>query len=206
MHLVLASASPARKTVLEKLGIPFVVAPADIDETVLAHESAQQLVQRLALAKARALCPRFSQHWIIGSDQVCVLQGEITGKPHTVSRACAQLRRASGNRVTFYCGLALVNAAQNSVLTCMESFTVHFRHLTEQEIISYVMKEQPLACAGSLKCEGLGICLLERLEGEDINTLMGLPLVALNKLFLRIGINPLLTPLADASTVQHAAE
>ncbi|PYG51436.1 MAF protein [Pantoea sp. AG1095] len=189
--LVLASTSPFRQALLSKLGLPFITAAPDCDESPLPHESASELVQRLALAKAQALAARYQDRWIIGSDQVCVLNGEITGKPHTVEKACQQLAAASGNAITFYTGLALLQPQSDTQSVICEPFTVHFRELSAEEIRGYVEKEQPLQCAGSFKSEGLGICLFDRLEGRDPNTLIGLPLIALNEMLRAVGINAL---------------
>jgi MAF protein len=189
--LILASTSPWRKMLLEKLGLPFECAAPEVDERPLPSETARQLVLRLAQAKAQALASRYPNHLIIGSDQVCVLNGEITGKPHTEENARLQLKKASGNIVTFYTGLALYNSVNGQLQTECEPFDVHFRHLSEQEINVYVQKESPLNCAGSFKSEGLGITLFERLEGRDPNTLIGLPLIALCKMLRHEGCNPL---------------
>ncbi|MGV7093712.1 Maf family protein [Siccibacter turicensis] len=189
--IVLASTSPFRRALLEKLDIPFITDAPDADETPYPHESAPQLVQRLAGAKAQALAARYPQHLIIGSDQVCVLNGVITGKPHTRENAIAQLTQASGNSITFYTGLALLNTATGRQQTLCEPFQVHFRQLQAQEIHAYVDKEQPLHCAGSFKSEGLGITLFDRLEGRDPNTLVGLPLIALCEMLRNEGVNPL---------------
>lgn len=190
-ELILASTSPYRRLLLEKLGIPFACASPEVDELPLPAETPRHLVLRLAQAKAQALAERFPHHLIIGSDQVCVLDGEITGKPYTEENARKQLKKASGNIVTFYTGLALYNSVNGQLQTECEPFDVHFRHLTEQEINHYVQKESPLNCAGSFKSEGLGIALFERLEGRDPNTLVGLPLIALCQMLRREGFNPL---------------
>lgn len=192
-NLLLASTSPWRRMLLEKLSLPFECAAPEVDETPLPGESARQLVVRLAQAKAQALASRFPQHLIIGSDQVCVLDGEITGKPRTEENAHRQLRKASGTIVTFYTGLALYNSANGHLQTECEPFDVHFRHLSDQEIEAYIRKENPLQCAGSFKSEGLGITLFERLEGRDPNSLVGLPLIALCQMLRREGFNPLLS-------------
>ena len=192
-NLLLASTSPWRRMLLEKLTLPFECAAPEVDETPQPGESARQLVVRLAQAKAQALASRFPQHLIIGSDQVCVLDGDITGKPHTEENAHRQLRKASGTIVTFYTGLALYNSANGHLQTECEPFDVHFRHLSDQEIEAYIRKENPLQCAGSFKSEGLGITLFERLEGRDPNSLVGLPLIALCQMLRREGFNPLLS-------------
>ena len=189
--ILLASTSPFRQALLHKLGLPFITAAPEVDETPQAGETAEALVIRLATAKAQALAKTHPGHWIIGSDQVCVLDGQITGKPHTAENARAQLRAASGKAITFYTGLALFHPDSGQLQQCCEPFVVHFRALTDAEIAGYVEKEQPLQCAGSFKSEGQGICLFDRLEGRDPNTLIGLPLIALNEMLLKAGINPL---------------
>lgn len=191
-ELILASTSPYRKMLLDKLGLPFECAAPNVDELALPGETPRSLVLRLAQAKAQALAARYPNHLIIGSDQVCVLDGEITGKPHTEENARLQLKKASGNVVTFYTGLALYNSANGQLQTECEPFDVHFHHLSEQEINVYIRKESPLNCAGSFKSEGLGIALFDRLEGRDPNTLVGLPLIALCKMLRREDFNPLL--------------
>ncbi|MNZ91957.1 Maf-like protein YceF [compost metagenome] len=190
--LVLASTSPYRRTLLEKLGVPFECAAPITDETPQPAESPRHLVLRLAQEKAQSLANRFPNHLIIGSDQVCVLDGEITGKPHTEENARQQLMKARGSIVTFYTGLALYNSATGHLQTECEPFDVHFRHLSEQEIEDYVRRERPLNCAGSFKSEGLGIALFEKLDGRDPNTLVGLPLIALCQMLRRENANPLM--------------
>lgn len=190
--VVLASTSPFRRQLLEKLGLPFITAAPEVDETPLPGENARQLVLRLASAKAQALAQQFPAHLIIGSDQVCVLDGQITGKPHTEQNAIAQLRKARGNIVSFYTGVALYNSANGNLQRECEPFDVHFRHFSDAEISGYVRRERPFQCAGSFKSEGLGIALFERLEGRDPNTLVGLPLIALCAMLRHEGCNPLL--------------
>lgn len=192
-NLILASTSPWRRALLEKLAMPFECAAPEVDETPMPGESPRHLVNRLAQEKAQSLAHRFPSHLIIGSDQVCVLDGEIAGKPLTEEKAYQQLAKASGNIITFYTGLALYNSATGHLQTEVEPFDVHFRHLSEAEIEDYVRKERPLHCAGSFKSEGLGIALFERLEGRDPNTLIGLPLIALCQMLRREEMNPLKT-------------
>jgi len=192
-QIILASTSPYRRALLDKLGLPFECATPQTDETPHAGEAPRHLVLRLAQEKAQSLAQKYPQHLIIGSDQVCVLDGEITGKPHTEENARQQLMKASGNIVTFYTGLALFNSATGHLQTECEPFDVHFRRLSAQEIDDYVRKERPLNCAGSFKSEGLGIALFERLEGRDPNTLVGLPLIALCQMLRREHCNPLLS-------------
>lgn len=189
--LVLGSTSPFRKALLEKFNVDFQCAKPLIDESAKANESPVALVERLAIEKAQAVANEFSDALIIGSDQVAVCDGEILGKPHTVENAVKQLQSFSNKAVTFYTGLAVLNQTTNKVDSLVEPFIVHFRELSEQEIRQYIDAEQPLNCAGSFKSEGLGICLFEKLEGDDPNTLIGLPLIKLAALLKLHGFDVL---------------
>ncbi|GGP83393.1 Maf family protein [Shewanella ulleungensis] len=194
-NLVLASTSPFRQQLLQKLMQPFDCVNPDIDETPQQNETATALVKRLAeqkaLAGAKLAQKTDSTQLIIGSDQVAVINGLIIGKPHTVDNAIAQLSAASGQAITFYTGLAVYNQSTQQILSCIEPFTVHFKSLTQKQIRYYVEKEQPLYCAGSFKSEGLGIALFSRLEGDDPNTLIGLPLIKLIELLQQQGMDVL---------------
>ncbi|WP_459863483.1 Maf family protein [Endothiovibrio diazotrophicus] len=186
LPLVLASTSPFRREVLSKLGLPFETASPDVDESALTGESPEMLVARLSEAKARAVAGLHPEALIIGSDQVAVLATdagvEVLGKPGDHPRAALQLRRLSGHRVTFLTGLCLYNSAADRAQGVVEPFHVHFRELSEDMIERYLQAEQPYNCAGSFKSEALGIVLFDRLEGDDPNALIGLPLIRLVRL------------------------
>ena len=190
-RLVLASGSRFRRQLLDRLGLPYAWSSPDIDETPRAGESPEALVHRLALSKASRLAERYPTHLIIGSDQVAVFAGEILGKPGDAARARAQLARFSGQRVRFLTGLALLDTASGRHHVCHEGFDVVFRDLSAAEIAAYVEREQPLDSAGSFRMEGLGIALFEKLEGDDPNTLIGLPLIRLCALLREAGLDPL---------------
>ncbi len=177
--VILASSSIYRKQLLNRLGIRFITDSPDIDETPVPGESALDLVQRLAEMKARALREKYPAALIIGSDQVAVLDGEILGKPGSVENAVRQLMKASGRKVEFLTGLCLYNAEKDIADVICEPFAVHFRSLNETLIRAYIDKESPLDCAGSFKSEGLGVCLFERMQGDDPSALIGLPLIRL---------------------------
>lgn len=179
LPLLLASSSPYRRELLGRLGLEFSTCSPDVDERPRVGESPSELVQRLAEAKARAGAARVGQALVIGSDQVAVVGEEVLGKPGNFEGACMQLRRLSGERVTFLTGLCLYNSALQRVQLDRVSFTVVFRSLAESQIENYVRREQPLDCAGSFKSEGLGIALFARMEGEDPTALIGLPLIRL---------------------------
>ncbi|MCX8573735.1 MULTISPECIES: Maf family protein [unclassified Gilliamella] len=192
MKIILASTSLSRKKVLEKLAIPFECVAPICDETPLSGESAKQLVERLAKLKAQSLVAQYPNSLIIGSDQVGVLDDHIVCKPHTVENARMQLRNSSGKAFYFYTGMTVINTVNGQSTTICEPFKVTFRQLTDAEIDAYILKEMPLQCAGSFKCDELGITLFDKLEGEDINSLVGLPLLKLNKIMITMGYNPLL--------------
>ncbi len=190
MKLLLASSSPFRRDLLTRLKIPFETASPDIDESTTLGESPDHYVKRLSISKAQALREQYPKHWIIGSDQCCVIEDEIIGKPHTPERAINQLERSSGRNVTFHTGLCLL-APDGLLQARVEHYTVHFRDLSLTEIKNYVLLEQPLNCAGSFKLEGLGVNLFRSLEGKDPNTLIGLPLISLLEMMRQAGLNPL---------------
>lgn len=188
LPLVLASSSPYRRELLSRLRLPFTWSAPQIDESRHAGEEAEALVRRLSLEKAQALSASHPQHLIIGSDQVAVLGTQILGKPHTLERAREQLLTASGNSVTFLTGLTLLDSATGQQQTDCVPFTVHFRTLSEAQIMRYLTAEQPFDCAGSFKGEGLGISLFRSTEGSDSNSLIGLPLIRLVDMLQASGI------------------
>ncbi len=193
--LVLASTSPFRRELLARLGLPFETAAPAVDETAAPGEDTEQLVMRLAEAKARAVAAHYRAYHpealIIGSDQLAELDGAVLGKPGRREGAIEQLTRASGRTVTFRTGLCLLRAGDGHAQTLCEPFRVHFRPLTPAQIAAYVDREQPFGCAGSFKSEGLGITLFERLEGADPNALIGLPLIRLVDLLAAAGVDVL---------------
>jgi len=184
-RLVLASTSPFRKELLAKLHLEFVTDNPQVDETPYSGETPAQLVARLAEAKARAVAVRHPDALIIGSDQVAVNGEVIVGKPGNHQRALEQLRQASGKRITFLTGLALFNSASGHCQVVVEPYSVVFRQLDDKQLESYLGREQPYNCAGSFKSEGLGIALFQRLEGDDPNALIGLPLIRLIEMLER---------------------
>jgi MAF protein len=190
MNIILGSSSKTRRKQLTNLGVEFTVMSPDIDETPLLHESAPELVIRLAMEKAQAVADK--QHEpavIIGADQVCVCDGEIIGKPHTRENAIKQLLRSSGKTLTFYTGLAVINTATLANDAVMAPTDVTFRELNHHEIESYVDKAKPLHCAGSFNIEGLGIVLFEKIISDDPSALLGLPLISLTTLLRRNGVS-----------------
>lgn len=187
--LVLASTSPFRRELLARLGLPFAVCAPAIDEEALPGEGATDLVARLAEQKACAATSQWPAALIIGSDQVAVLEGEIIGKPGNHQLAVTQLSKASGQTVTFYTGLCLLDNRSGQRQLAVEPFRVVFRTLTTEMIEAYLHREKPYQCAGSFKSEGLGITLFERLEGDDPTSLIGLPLIRLTRMLEAAGVH-----------------
>jgi MAF protein len=191
LPLILASSSPFRRELLSRLGLEFSSITPDIDEDALPNEPPERLVTRLAEAKAREIAKTHKEALIIGSDQVAVTDGAVMGKPGDHQRAVEQLNHVSGKRVSFLTGLCLFNSVTGHQQVCCEPFHVIFRVLQHREIENYLLKEKPYNCAGSFKSEGLGISLFERLEGEDPNALIGLPLIRLITMLRNEGIDVL---------------
>lgn len=188
MRLILGSASPYRAELLRRLGLSFEQIPARIDEVLLPGENPIGYVERLAVAKARAVMPPQGSALVIGSDQAAVLDGEILGKPEIPERAVEQLQRASGRGMEFFTALAVLNRVTGAVQSDVIAARVHFRRLSRASIERYVQRELPLDCAGSIKTEGLGIVLLERIEAVDPTALIGLPLIRLTQMLVAEGI------------------
>lgn len=186
--LILGSTSPFRRELLGKIGLNFETDSPDVDEAQHLNESPSELVIRLAEAKARAVAERHPDALIIGSDQVACIDNEILGKPGNRINAIKQLSIAAGKVVTFYTGLCLYNARSQQANSICELFKVHFRDLSQEQIERYVDAETPYNCAGSFKSEGLGISLFNRLEGDDPNALIGLPLIRLISMLDKEGV------------------
>jgi septum formation protein len=188
VKLILASTSPFRKAILEKLGIPFSTQSPEVDESSRENETPEQQVERLSIAKAKAVADTLNEGLVIGSDQIAVIGSQILGKPGNHKNAVKQLQAASGKTVTFLTGLCLYNAKNKSYQAEVVPFNVVFRELNDQQIDNYLKKEQPYNCSGSFKSEALGITLFEKLEGDDPNTLIGLPLIRLVRMLENEGV------------------
>jgi septum formation protein len=192
-RLILASTSRYRNELLQRLQLPFEVVAPEVDESPQPGEAPATLAQRLALAKARAVATTFTDAVVIGSDQVAELDGAPIGKPHTHERAVAQLRTMSGRRVLFHTAVAVVRQDHGFARSLLASVAVTFRTLGQAEIEHYLRVEQPYDCAGSAKCEGLGIALLAAIESDDPTALIGLPLIRTCALLREAGLDPLVT-------------
>ena len=177
--LVLASTSPYRKELLQRLNIPFETISPDIDESAHKNESAETLVKRLSEEKAKQGALSYTNAFIIGSDQVAVCGDEVLGKPGNHENAIRQLTMLSGQKVSFYTGLCLYSTKTKESRIDLVPYYVQFRSLTAGDIHRYLNAEQPYNCAGSFKSEGLGISLFEAMRGDDPNSLIGLPLIRL---------------------------
>ena len=191
MKLILASTSPFRKALLDRLHLDYETDSPDIDETPLNNESIEEMVIRLAEGKARAVASRHPDALIIGSDQSAVLDGQVLTKPGGYDKAFEQLKNASGKRIVFQTGLCLLNSHTDNLQSLCVPYTVVFKELSDEMIDHYLKKEEPYNCAGSFKSEALGIALFEKFEGEDPNALIGLPLIKLVEMLNKEGMHPL---------------
>lgn len=185
-RLILASTSAYRRALLERLGLPFDTARPDVDETPQPDEPPAALAVRLARAKAEAVASSAGDAWTIGSDQVAELDGRPLGKPGTAENAVTQLRAMSGREVRFHTALCLAGP-DGRRFEHLDLTVARFRTLGEDEIARYVARERPLDCAGSFKCEGLGIALFEAIDNRDPTALVGLPLIATARLLREAG-------------------
>lgn len=183
--LVLASTSVYRSELLARLRIPFQTAAPDVDESPLPDENAKQTSWRLSRTKAQAVSAQYPDALIIGSDQVALLGDQQLGKPLTHENALRQLSAMSGQTVTYYTALTLLNARTKDIQTEVAINSVKYRILSDNQIESYLRKEQPYHCAGSVKSEGLGIALINSMDGVDPNALVGLPLILLVNMLLK---------------------
>lgn len=186
MRLILASTSPYRKALLERLRLPFDIASPQVDETPLPGETPRDLVLRLARAKAEAVAAAADEAWVIGSDQSAELDGQPLGKPGGRVAAAAQLALLSGKSVSFHTAVA-VAGGDGQRHEAIDTTRVRMRALSAQEIERYIAAETPYDCAGSFKAEALGISLFEAVESQDPTALIGLPLIATARLLRQAG-------------------
>jgi septum formation protein len=177
--LVLASTSPFRRELLARLGLTFEVANPAVDESPLPNERPEETALRLSEAKARAVAQQYPDALIIGSDQVAHLDDQVFGKPGTHEDALRQLQTLRNRQAIFFTGLCLFNTKTGTAHLRGVPTRVTFRDLSDHEIENYLRREQPYNCAGSAKSEGLGIAVIAKIEGDDPNALIGLPLIAL---------------------------
>ena len=187
-RIVLASTSRYRADLLRRLLADFEQAAPDTDETPQAGEAPATRALRLAIAKATAVAAGFDDALVIGSDQVAALDGEILRKPGSVEVAREQLGASSGRIVHFHTALCLLETRHGRSQTHVDDTRVRFRELGSAEIERYVTRELPLDCAGSFKCEGLGISLFEEIDNRDPSALIGLPLIALARMLRQAGV------------------
>ena len=187
--LILASTSRYRQELLTRLRLPFEAVAPEVDETPLAGEVPAALAERLALAKARAVASLHPHAVVIGSDQVADLVGEPLGKPGSHAAARAQLQRMSGREVVFQTAVAVVAPGLAAIERA--EVRVRLRPLSDREIETYLLADQPYDCAGSAKVESLGIALLDAVVSDDPTALIGLPLIRTCQLLRRAGLEPL---------------
>ena len=190
-EIILASSSQTRKDLMNRLGLDYQCVSPDIDESSQADIHADHLATRLAFEKARIVAEQYPNAIVIGSDQVAWREHfpeDFIGKPLTVTNAIQQLQANSGKNVYFSTALSVQHRTSNFEHTLVEHYHVKFRDLTSAEIERYIERDQPLHCAGSFKCESLGISLFEQMIGQDQTTLMGMPMIQLCQILRKFGI------------------
>jgi len=190
-RLILASTSPYRRELLSRLRLPFEAMAPDVDEAAQPGEAPAALAQRLAQRKAQAVAARHADAVVIGSDQVAELDGQALGKPGGHERAVQQLRAMRGRDVRFHTAVAVLCNASGFEQQALVTVNVHFRDLNDDEIERYLVLEQPYDCAGSAKCETLGIALVDAIESDDPTALVGLPLIRTSAMLRAAGLDPL---------------
>lgn len=189
--IVLASSSPYRKQLLQRILSDFECASPDVNEDALPEEKPKDLARRLSILKATALADKYQDALIIGSDQVAWLNGRQLKKPGNRDTNIAHLSESSGQTLTFYTSLCLLNSKTGKTQTAVEQYHTTFRQLTQAQIENYVDREQAFNCAGGFKMEGLGISLFEKIQGDDPNVLIGLPLIRLIEMLGNEGVDVL---------------
>lgn len=191
-ELILASSSQTRKDLMNRLRLDYRCISPDIDESAMGELHADDLAKRLAFEKAAVIAAQYPDAIVIGSDQVAWREHapyDFIGKPLSVEKAIQQLQANSGQTVFFSTALSVQHVQSGFETTLVEHYQVKFRQLTLAEIERYIEIDQPLHCAGSFKCESLGISLFEKMVGDDQTTLMGLPMIQLCKILRQFGIN-----------------
>jgi septum formation protein len=185
--LILASSSPYRKLLLDRLRLEFSVLAPAVDEFPLDQESPQQTVVRLAREKALAVSARHPAAVVIGSDQLAVFEDRIIGKPGSCEKAVGQLKQFSGQQILFLTAVHVCCSDSGFDRGEAVNTEVKFRVLSDAEIRRYVALDQPLDCAGGFKSEASGISLLESMHSEDPTAIIGLPLIAVSRLLRATG-------------------
>lgn len=191
-ELILASSSQTRKDLMDRLRLDYRCISPDIDESAMGELHADDLAKRLASEKAQVIAQQHPNAIVIGSDQVAWREHapyDFIGKPLSVENAIQQLQENSGKTVFFSTALSVQHLQSGFETTLVEHYEVKFRQLTLAEIERYIEIDQPLHCAGSFKCESLGISLFEKMVGDDQTTLMGLPMIQLCKILRQFGVN-----------------
>lgn len=192
MRLILASSSPYRRQLLERLGLPFTVQSPEIDETPRPGEAPADLALRLSQAKADEIIQSNPGTLVIGSDQVAIFEGCLIGKPGDFAHAYAQLQQFSGQTVVFHSAICVTDGIRSEVRDIVTE--CHFQPLTHAQIEHYLRTEQPYDAAGSAKAESLGIALMRSIRSDDPTAIIGLPLIALCEMLRTAGLDPLLPP------------
>jgi septum formation protein len=186
--IVLASASPRRKELLEKIGLNFTVDPSDYREDLHSDLKPEDLVKAISREKATAVASKYPDSIILAADTIGVLRGQIIGKPHTAETARRMLLELSGKSHRVITGFTIIDSATNKAVTRSVETRVYIKHLSPLEIFNYVKTGEPLDKAGAYAIQGLGSVIVKKIVGDYYNV-MGLPLHSLVESLKEFGIN-----------------
>jgi septum formation protein len=185
-QFVLASASPARRRLLQTVGIEPIVSPSDFDESQIQITEPGQLVQILAQSKAETVVPQFASGLIMGCDSVLAINGKIHGKPADAAEAIARWQLMRGSFGDLYTGHVLIDVDQNRTIVKCQVTRVYFAQISDRAIQAYVATGEPLKCAGAFALEGFGSLFVEKIEGCHSNVI-GLSLPLLRQMLEELG-------------------
>ena len=187
-RIILASASPRRKELLEKLGLKFEVDASNCEEEIDPVLGPDELVRRISITKAKAVAQRHQDAVIIAADTIGVIGKKLLGKPHTADEAGKMLAKISGKSHEVITGFTILDTVTDKIMTGTVSTKVYIKKLTQQEIAAYVQTGEPLDKAGAYGIQGRGAVIVEKIEGDYYNV-MGLPLSALTEALIEFGIS-----------------
>jgi septum formation protein len=186
--IILASASPRRKELLEKIALTFKVEPSDFHEDLTSGVKPEELVIDISRGKARAVAAKYPDALIIAADTIGVIRGRIFGKPINALEAVKMLAMLSGKSHRVITGLTVLDSKTQKLISKTVETRVYFKKLSVAEISRYVASGEPLDKAGAYAIQGLGSLLVEKIHGDYYNV-MGLPLNALSQILKKFGVN-----------------
>ena len=185
--IILASASPRRKEILEKTGLQFIVDAGDYEEDLSLRMPARRLARYLSCEKAKAVAEKYKNAIIIAADTIISLDDKVFGKPHTNSEAIKMLNILNGRDHDVITGFTIMDTGEGQSVSRSVVTKVYFRKMTIREIEAYVRTGEPLDKAGAYAIQGIGAAIVKKIEG-DYNNVVGLPVDALSRALRKFGV------------------